>query len=155
MFKQGLLFCTEHFFFLFLEGALSYAELGTMITRSGGEYAYLREAFHPVFAYLFAFIQTLMLKPSTAAIISLTCGEYIAQSFFDDGCGQAPGYIVKCMATVVVRKCKHEVKCAFLRYKINSRFFLCMNCNVVKFYRRVSTCLFTSYMCENDLKNKF
>ena len=73
-----------------------------MITRSGGEYAYLREAFHPVFAYLFAFIQTLLLKPSSVAIISLTCGEYLAQPFFEDGCGSAPAYITKCLAMAVV-----------------------------------------------------
>ena len=85
-------------------GALSYAELGTMITKSGGEYAYLREAFHPVFAYLFAFIQTIMLKPSSVAIIALTCGEYMVQPFFTDGCGAAPEALVKCLAFAVVCK---------------------------------------------------
>ena len=73
-----------------------------MITRSGGEYAYLREAFHPVLGYLFAFINTLLLKPSSVAIISLTCGEYLAQPFFDDGCGTAPEAVVKILAFAVV-----------------------------------------------------
>ena len=86
---------------LSVQGALSYAELGTMITRSGGEYSYLHEAFHPVFAYEYAFIQTIMLQPSSFAVISLTCAKYLTQVFFEDGCGSAPTYLVKCLAILV------------------------------------------------------
>ena len=54
-------------------GALCYAELGTMITKSGGEYSYLMEGFGPVVAYLYSWTTAIVLKPSSFAIISLLC----------------------------------------------------------------------------------
>ena len=75
-----------------------------MITKSGGEYAYLRQAFPPVFGFIFSFMQTLLLRPSIAAIISLTCGEYVSVLFFDDGCGTPPDAVVKSIAAAVLCK---------------------------------------------------
>jgi len=34
-------------------GALSYAELAAMMPHAGGQYVYLREAYHPLVAFLF------------------------------------------------------------------------------------------------------
>ena len=39
---------------LALCGALAYAELGALLPRVGGEYVYLREAFHPALGFLAA-----------------------------------------------------------------------------------------------------
>lgn len=50
-------------------GSLTYAELGTMIPKSGAEYPYLWEAFGPVPAFLFAWTSSIVLKPSAVAII--------------------------------------------------------------------------------------
>ena len=57
-------------------GALCYAELGTMIPKSGGEYPILLEAFGPVPAYLFAWTAAIILKPSSLALLSITFAKY-------------------------------------------------------------------------------
>ena len=40
-----------------------------MIPRSGAEYPYLKEAFGPIPAFLFAWTSSIVIKPSTVAII--------------------------------------------------------------------------------------
>ncbi|XP_066510753.1 b(0,+)-type amino acid transporter 1-like [Hoplias malabaricus] len=81
-------------------GALCYAELGTMITKSGGEYPYLMEGFGPVLAYLFSWTTIFVLKPSSFAIIALSCAEYASAPFYP-GC-TPPEIISKCLAAAVV-----------------------------------------------------
>ncbi|XP_069314653.1 B(0,+)-type amino acid transporter 1 [Eulemur rufifrons] len=81
-------------------GALCYAELGTTITKSGGEYPYLMEAFGPVPAYLFSWTSMVVMKPSSFAIICLTFSEYVCAPFYS-GC-QPPTVVVKCLATAAL-----------------------------------------------------
>ena len=42
---------------LTLAGALSYAELAAAIPEAGGEYAYLREAYGPLWGFLYSWTQ--------------------------------------------------------------------------------------------------
>jgi len=51
-------------------GALSFAELGAMIPEAGGEYAYLRRAFGPVYGFLFGWMHSIVGRPSSLASIS-------------------------------------------------------------------------------------
>ncbi|KAI5619776.1 B(0,+)-type amino acid transporter 1, partial [Silurus asotus] len=81
-------------------GALCYAELGTMITKSGGEYPYLMESFGPIPAYLYSWTTILILKPSSLAIISLSCGEYAATPFYP-GC-TPPVIVIKSLAAASI-----------------------------------------------------
>ena len=59
-----------------LLGAMSYCELCTMITKSGGEYQYLNEAFGPIPAFLFSWTAVIILRPAQCAAISLTFASY-------------------------------------------------------------------------------
>jgi basic amino acid/polyamine antiporter, APA family len=55
---------------LSLFGALSYAELGAMIPEAGGEYAYLRRGFGPLWGFLFGWMHSIVGRPSSASSIA-------------------------------------------------------------------------------------
>ncbi|XP_076011933.1 b(0,+)-type amino acid transporter 1 [Genypterus blacodes] len=81
-------------------GALCYAELGTMITKSGGEYPYLKEAFGSVLAYLYSWTTVMVLKPSSFAIIALSFAEYAVTPFYP-GC-TPPAVVTKCLSAAAI-----------------------------------------------------
>ena len=70
---------------LAISGAMAYAELGTMITSSGGEYIYLRKAFGSLPSFLYVWTSCTVIKPAGMAIVCLIFGEYIITPFFP-GC---------------------------------------------------------------------
>ena len=62
-----------------LIGALCYAEVGTLIPKSGGEYPILRRAYTKgnTLSFMFAWTCTTILKPSSFAILTLTFAKYV------------------------------------------------------------------------------
>ena len=85
---------------LSLCGALAYAELGTMNTSSGAEYAYFMDAFGAPPAFLFSWVSTLVLKPSQMAIICLSFAQYAVEAFANE-C-DPPGEVVKLVAILAL-----------------------------------------------------
>lgn len=85
---------------LCIPGALCFAELGTMITKSGGEYPYLMEAFGPIPAYLFSWSSLFVIKPSSFAIICLSFSEYVCAPFYS-GCSP-PQVVIKTLAAAAI-----------------------------------------------------
>jgi amino acid transporter len=51
-------------------GALSYAELGASIPEAGGEYAYLRRGFGPLWGFLFGWMHSIVGRPSSVSSIA-------------------------------------------------------------------------------------
>ncbi|XP_063600211.1 b(0,+)-type amino acid transporter 1-like [Penaeus indicus] len=97
---------------LSLLGALSYAELGTLVSESGAEHAYYMQAFAPnekrkswwgpIPAFLYAWVSVFLLKPSSLAIICLTCAEYFVRIFAASIDCLPPQESVKLVACVVI-----------------------------------------------------
>ncbi|MGH7674846.1 MAG: amino acid permease, partial [Gemmatimonadales bacterium] len=57
-------------------GALTYAELAAAFPRSGGIYVFLREAFGPLAAFLFAWAELLIIRPGAYGAIGITASAY-------------------------------------------------------------------------------
>lgn len=60
-----------------LAGALAFAELASLFPTSGGEYAFLREAYHPVVAFLFGWASLMMIQGGGLAAVAITFAQYL------------------------------------------------------------------------------
>ncbi|MGA2328233.1 MAG: amino acid permease [Bryobacteraceae bacterium] len=65
---------------LSLFGALTYAELATAMPEAGGEYVYLREAYGPLWGFLYGWTQLLVAK--SGSIATLATGFYLYMANF-------------------------------------------------------------------------
>ncbi|RYP13667.1 hypothetical protein DL765_006797 [Monosporascus sp. GIB2] len=61
-------------------GGASYAELGGAIPLNGGAQAYLSKIMGELAGFLFTWVAVLVLKPGSAAIISIIMGEYLVRA---------------------------------------------------------------------------
>src|SRR5205809_3398086 len=62
-------------------GALSYAELAAALPRSGGEYHFLREIYHPALGFLAGWISATVGFAAPVAIAAMPFGTYLAGIF--------------------------------------------------------------------------
>jgi len=73
-----------------------------MIPRSGGDYAYISDAFGPLPAFLYLWVALFILVPTGNAITALTFAQYILQPAWP-GC-EPPYEAVRLLAAVITCK---------------------------------------------------
>src|SRR5947207_9668484 len=62
--------------FLTLTAALSYGELAAMMPKAGGRYVYLREAFSPLWGFLYGWTLFLVIQTGTIAAVAVGFARY-------------------------------------------------------------------------------
>ncbi|KAI2654677.1 b(0,+)-type amino acid transporter 1 [Labeo rohita] len=80
--------------------ALSYAELGTIIRESGGDYSYILRIYGPCPAFFLAFTTVFVMRPFGIIAGSLSFAKYAVAPFYP-GC-TPPILVVKCIASACV-----------------------------------------------------
>ena len=58
-------------------GALSYAELAAMMPHAGGQYVYLREAYSPLWGFLYGWTLFLVIQTGTIAAVGVSFAKYL------------------------------------------------------------------------------
>ena len=79
---------------LALCGAMCYAELGTMISISGGDYSYIKKAFGNLPAFLYLWAASTVFMPVGNAAIAVTFADYLIKPFFS----VPPNFVVPIVA---------------------------------------------------------
>jgi APA family basic amino acid/polyamine antiporter len=96
---------------LSMAGAITYAELGAMKPEAGGEYVYIRDAYGPLPAFLYAWTWFIVAKPGSIATIATgivrILGTFPALGFFSQEAMRLPfaityGQLVAIAAAVVI-----------------------------------------------------
>ncbi|TMQ09540.1 MAG: amino acid permease [Deltaproteobacteria bacterium] len=60
-------------------GAFVFAELGTVVPRAGGQYAFFREAFHPLIGFLHGWSLLLVIQSGATGAVAVACAEYLVE----------------------------------------------------------------------------
>lgn len=77
-----------------------YAELGTVIRESGGEYIYILRTSGPVVAFMLVFSSVFFVRPAGIAGMALGFAQYAVAPFYSDCL--PPEIVVKCVAAVAI-----------------------------------------------------
>jgi APA family basic amino acid/polyamine antiporter len=62
-----------------LAGAFIYSELAQRLPQVGGQYAYLREAYHPLFGFLYGWTLLLVIQTGGMAAVTVTFSRYFLE----------------------------------------------------------------------------
>ncbi|HVN85366.1 MAG TPA: amino acid permease [Candidatus Binatia bacterium] len=84
---------------LSLAGALANAELGAMFPHAGGDYVYLREAYHPAAGFIVGWLSFFVIYAGTVATLATGFAEGLAQFVTLDASGKTLAAVVITIAT--------------------------------------------------------
>src|SRR5215468_7350321 len=62
---------------LTITAALSYGELAAMMPQAGGQYVYLREAYSPLWGFLYGWTSFLVIQTGTIAAVAVAFGKFL------------------------------------------------------------------------------
>src|SRR5204863_3531343 len=62
-----------------LTGAFVYSELAARLPKVGGQYAYIREAYHPLLAFLYGWVLLLVTQTGGMAAVTVTFARYFLE----------------------------------------------------------------------------
>jgi len=83
-------------------GAYCYAELGCMIAKTGADYAYIMVTFGKFLAFIRLWVECMIVRPCSQAIVALTFAKYILKPFFPlEGC-DPPDDAVRLLAAICI-----------------------------------------------------
>ncbi|PHS23202.1 MAG: amino acid permease [Robiginitomaculum sp.] len=80
-------------------GAMSYAELGAALPRSGGEYNFLGKIYHPAAGFVSGWMSALIGFAAPTALAAITFGTYFVSVLPEAGSGP---WVVKALAATLV-----------------------------------------------------
>ena len=79
-------------------GAISYAELGATLPRSGGEYNFLSKIYHPAAGFVSGWISMSVGFAAPTALAAMTFSAYITSSLF----GEVPNFVEQLIAVALL-----------------------------------------------------
>lgn len=103
----------------FFSGALTYAELSTLVPRSGSDYVYFMTTFnkyHRFWArlpsFLYSVVMIMVIRPASIAVVLLTFSHYVSDPILDAYCISDNDVIEKVKMTLAI--------CGLGKYKSNN-----------------------------------
>ncbi len=105
-------------------GALSYAELGASLPRSGGEYTFLGEAYHPAAGFISGWVSATIGFAAPTAVVAIAFAKYTG-AILPAGLGDGSQKILACALVIILallharsRKVSGTTQTAFTAIKI-------------------------------------
>ncbi len=83
-------------------GALSYAELGAALPRSGGEYNFLGRIYHPGAGFVSGWISSTVGFSAPVALAAMTFGAYTTSSLLPEGSEQMTNWVERGLAVALI-----------------------------------------------------